>query len=95
VLKSRTETLKVTLHHNLHREFFAAIAAGTKRFEYRERKPYWRKRLEGRKYDVIKFRNGYATTAPEMIVQFRGLRKRGRRYEILLGRILKIKRWKP
>jgi hypothetical protein len=30
-----------------------------------------------------------------MLVQFRGLRKRGRNYEILLGRVLEIKRWKP
>ena len=87
--------MKSTLHLNLRRKYFAEIAAGTKRIDYRERKPYWRKRLEGRKYDVIKFRNGYATNVPEIIVQFRGLRKRGRSYEILLGRILKIKRWKP
>jgi hypothetical protein len=84
-----------TLHLNLRREYFAQIAAKTKRVEYRKRTPYWRKRLEGRKYDVIRFRNGYATRAPEMIVQFRGLRKRGGSYEILLGRVLKIKRWKP
>jgi hypothetical protein len=84
-----------TLHLNLRREYFAQIAAKTKRVEYRKRTPYWRKRLEGRKYDVIKFRNGYATRAPEMIVQFRALKKRRRYYEILLGRVLKIKRWKP
>jgi ASC-1-like (ASCH) protein len=87
--------MKSTLHLNLERKYFAEIAAGTKRIEYRERKPYWRKRLEGRKYDVIKFRNGYATEAPEMLVEFRGLRNRGKTYEILLGRVLKIKRWKP
>ena len=52
------------LHLNLHREFFAAVAAGTKRVEYRQRTPYWRRRLEGREYDVIQFRNGYATLAP-------------------------------
>jgi hypothetical protein len=62
------------LHLNLHREFFADIVAGIKRIEYRKRTPYWRKRLEGRKYDVIKFRNGYATNAPEMLVEFRGVR---------------------
>ncbi len=82
------------LHLNLHREFFGDIVAGIKRIEYRKQTSYWKKRLEGRRYDVIKFRNGYATNAPEMIVQFRGMRKRGRNYEILLGRILKIKRWK-
>jgi len=87
--------VKSALHLNLHREFFDAIAAGTERVEYRKRTPYWRKRLEGRKYDVIKFRNGYATNAPEMIVQFRGVRKRHRKYEILLGRVLQTKRWKP
>jgi hypothetical protein len=83
------------LHLNLHRQFFAAIAAETKRIEYRKQTPYWKKRLEGRHYNTIKFRNGYARKAPEMLVQFRGLRKRGTNYEILLGRILKIKGWKP
>jgi len=34
------------LHLNLHREFFATIAAETKRIEYRARIPYWKKRLE-------------------------------------------------
>jgi len=86
--------MKSVLHLNLRRKSFAQIAAGTKHIEYREQKPYWKKRLEGRRYDVIKFRNGYATKAPEMCVEFRGVRKRNREYEILLGRILKIKRWK-
>ena len=65
--------MKQILHLNLHRGFFAAIAAGTKRTEYRRRTPYWQRRLEGRKYDVKHFRNGYATKAPEMNVQFLGL----------------------
>ena len=34
------------LHLNLHREWFAAIAAKTKRTEYRRRTPYWKTRLE-------------------------------------------------
>ena len=58
------------LHLTLRREPFAAIAAKRKRVEYREQKPYWRKRLEGRDYDVIKFRNGYSVKAPEMLVEF-------------------------
>lgn len=86
------------LHLNLHREFFAQIAAGTKRVEYRRRTPYWRSRLEGRHYDAVQFRNGYATKAPEMQVEFRRVRKVkkwGRSfYAICLGRILKIKRWR-
>lgn len=87
-----------TLHLNLHREFFAAIVAKTKRIEYRERTAYWKTRLENRRYDVICFRNGYASNAPEMLVEWRGVRRYGtaRRgyYAIRLGRILKIKRWR-
>jgi ASC-1-like (ASCH) protein len=95
MLKVKTETMQSVLHLNLRRKYFADIAAGTKRIEYRDRKSYWKKRLEGRQYDVIKFRNGYATNAPEMLVECCGVRERGRNYEILLERILKIKCWKP
>jgi hypothetical protein len=63
------------LHLNLHREFFAAIANKQKHIEYRRQSRYWRKRLEERKYDSILFRNGYAKDAPEMLVEFRGLRQ--------------------
>ncbi len=91
------KTKPVSLHLNLHREFFRQIADRTKTIEYRSQTPYWRTRLEGRNYDVIKFRNGYATNAPEMWVEFRGLRRygkgRGAYYGIRLGRILQIKRW--
>ena len=87
------------LHLNIHREFFAQIAAKTKRFEYRERTPYWQKRLEGRKYSVVQFRNGYATKAPEMQVEFLDVKKIHKwgapHYAIQLGRILTSKRWKP
>ena len=58
------------LHLNLHREFFARIASGEKTTEYRDRTEYWKTRLEKRQYDVIQFRNGYATDAPEMLVEF-------------------------
>jgi hypothetical protein len=96
----------VVLHLNLHGEFFAMIATGKKRTEFRDQTPYWKKRLEHRKngvfqfrkYDLIQFRNGYATDAPEMQVQFRGIRhttKDGKiLYAVRLGKILKIKRWK-
>ena len=85
------------LHLNLHREWFAAIAAKTKRIEYRQRTAFWKARVENRHYDVIQFRNGYATDAPEMQVEFLGVRrikKDGQNvYAIRLGKILKIKRW--
>lgn len=85
---------KAILHLNLHREFFAQIAAGTKRIEYRSQTPHWKSRLEGKKYNVILFRNGYATKAPEMLVEFLGVRRygkgKGAYYAIRLGRVLEI-----
>jgi hypothetical protein len=42
--------MAAVLHLNLEREHFVAIASGRKRIEYREQKPYWPKRLEGRDY---------------------------------------------
>jgi hypothetical protein len=90
--------MKAILHLNLHGQFFAAIANKTKRIEYRRCTPYWKCRLEGRDYDIIQFRNGYATKAPQTQVEFKGVRKvkkwGGRYYAVQLGRILKIKRWK-
>lgn len=87
------------LRLTLHREFFGKIAAGTKRVEYREQKPYWKARLENKSYEAILFRNGYVPNAPEMLVAFHGLRRYGSGrdsyYAILLGRVLSIKRWKP
>ncbi len=88
---------QAVLHLNLHREFFAAIVAKTKRIEYRERTAYWKTRLENRRYDVICFRNGYARNAPEMLVEWRGVWKHGTarsgHYAIRLGRVLKLERW--
>lgn len=86
------------LHLTLRQEYFAQIAQKQKHTEYREQKPYWRKRLEGRKFDAILFRNGYGKSVPEMLVEFRGLRRvgkgRGAEYAIRLGRILEIRRWR-
>jgi hypothetical protein len=91
--------MSTTLYLNIEREYFDAIAARRKRVEYRDRTPYWKKRLEDRRYDLILFRNGYATKAPEMLVEFRGVRRIGKgcnaQYAIRLGNILKIRRWKP
>lgn len=92
-----TTRQSTVLHPSLHRQFFAQIAAGRKRTESRRRTPCWRRRLGGRRCDVIQFCNGYATQAPEMQVEFLGVRrikKWGKPfYAIRLGRILKIKRW--
>ena len=64
--------MKKILHLNLYRKYFDAIADGTKVFEYREKTDYWKRRLEDREYDIIKFRNGYAKDAPTMLVEYKG-----------------------
>ena len=82
------------LHLNLYRKYFDAIANGTKTTEYREVTPYWSKRLEGRHYDVIKFRNGYAKDAPTMLVEFKSIGKvtfqTTSKYAIDLGEIIEV-----
>ena len=61
------------LHLNLYRKYFDAILKGDKVVEYRDITPYWSKRLEGRHYDIIQFRNGYAKVAPTMKVEYKGI----------------------
>ena len=60
------------LNLNLYRKYFDQIAEGTKTLEYRDRTDYWKKRIENREYDIIKFRNGYAKDAPTMLVEYKG-----------------------
>ncbi len=83
------------LHLNLYRKYFDAILKKEKKVEYRDVTPYWSKRLEGRHYDVIKFRNGYRKDAPEMLVEFKGMGvvhfQTTPTYAIDLGNILEIK----
>jgi hypothetical protein len=87
--------MKKVLHLNLYRKYFDQILKGEKTIEYREVTPYWSKRLEGRHYDVIQFRNGYAKIAPVMIVEFKGMGivtfQTTPTYAIELGKILEIK----
>jgi len=51
------------LHLTLKRKWFDMILSGEKKEEYREIKPYWRKRLLRKSFDAIHFRNGYAKDA--------------------------------
>ena len=87
--------MKKVLHLNLYRKYFDQILKGEKTTEYREVTPYWSKRLEGRHYDVIQFRNGYAKIAPTMIVEFKGMGivtfQTTSTYAIELGKILEVK----
>lgn len=60
------------LQLNLYKEYFEAILNGTKRTEYRECTSYWKKRIEGRDYTHIRFRNGYKKIAPVMLIEYKG-----------------------
>ena len=81
------------LHLNLYRKYFDQIFKGEKIIEYRDITPYWSKRLEGRHYDVIKFRNGYRKDAPEMVVEYKGMVVDDLygTYAIKLGNVLETK----
>ena len=60
------------LHLTLKKKWFDLILSGEKQEEYREIKPYWKTRLVGRKYDIIRFRNGYKKDSPVMEVEYFG-----------------------
>ena len=77
------------LHLNLYRKYFDEIAEGTKTIEFRDRTDYWKKRIENREYDIIKFRNGYTKNAPTMLVEYKGYNV-GEEYELKLGKIIEV-----
>lgn len=85
------------LHLTLHRRWFDAIARAEKKEEYRAITPFWTKRLDGRTYDEIHFRNGYHPTSPFMRVQCLGLKRsewQGQPvYALQLGAILETRNY--
>lgn len=85
------QTLKIVIK----KIYFDQIASGEKKIEYREVKPFWQSRLNDangkkRNYDNIEFINGYNADAKRMITKFEGFEKKGMKYNIKLGKILKI-----
>ena len=88
VSKNMKDEQKI-LHLNLYRKYFDEIAEGTKSIEYRDKTDYWKRRIENRKYDIIKFRNGYAKDAPTMLVEYKGYTV-GKEYELKLGKVLEV-----
>ena len=51
--------MKSTLHLPLKAKWYDMIESGEKKEEYRENKPYWAKRIIGRKYKYVRFSYGY------------------------------------
>lgn len=85
------------LHLTLKKKYFVEIAGGEKPYEYRLVKPYWTKRLEGRHFDEVHFRLGYARDAPFMRIEVRGIEQAmfqgALNYKIILGRILEVRNY--
>jgi hypothetical protein len=85
------------LHLTLEKKYFEEIAGGEKPYEYRKVKPYWTKRLEGKSFDEVQFKNGYATDAPFMRVEVKGISQTvflgEMHYRIALGRILEVRNY--
>ena len=92
----------MNLHLTLKKNWFDLILSGEKKEEYREIKPYWEKRLIGKKYDRIIFRNGYATNSPQFTIELKSITQgigksewgaeEGKTYFVLsLGKIINTK----
>ena len=80
----------------IKREWLKEIAAGRKRIEYREIKPYWNKRLAGIKVPFhLRLINGMDRKAPEITVLIRRVRKNTRQkvYELHIGKVLELRHW--
>ena len=84
------QTLKIVIK----KIYFDQIASGEKKIEYRVVKPFWQSRLydangKKRNYDNIEFINGYNADAKRMITKYEGFEKKGMKYNIKIGKILK------
>ena len=93
------------LHLTLDKHWFEVIASGVKKEEYRVIKQHWNRILNKKKYDVIKFVNGYGHHRPNMTIELNGIliglgivewgAPAGENVYILrLGKILKIENYK-
>ena len=80
----------------IEREWLADIVAGVKKTEYREMKPYWKKRLEAvsRPFE-LRLINGMQKNAPEVTVLVDRVRanRRTRQYELHIAKVLTHLHW--
>lgn len=68
-----------TLRLTLKKKWYDMIDSGEKKEEYREDKPYWRKRLVipgshppvTKDFDFVQFTNGYGSSRPRMMFECR------------------------
>lgn len=69
------------LHLTVKKKWFDMIASGWKTEEYREMKPYWKKRLQiagthppvFKNFDLVEITNGYGKNKPKLVIECRGI----------------------
>jgi len=80
----------------IEREWLADIVAGTKRTDYRQIKPYWRKRfaLVSLPFE-LRLINGMQKNAPEVTVLVDRIRTNvdDRQYELHIAKVLRYANW--
>lgn len=77
----------------IKRQWLAEIIAGNKKIEYRERKPYWEKKLSKVLVPFeLRLINGMSKSAPEVTVLIEKVTL-GDEYELHIGQILEVKNW--
>jgi hypothetical protein len=80
----------------IKRAYLAEIAAGKKNTEYRDIKPYWRKKLSAVSLPFeLRLINGMQKRAPEVTVLIDRIRSnRGtRQYELHIAKVLRLLHW--
>jgi len=80
----------------IKRRWLREIAAGRKRVEYREIKPYWTRRFSRVKTPfLLRLINGMSARAPELTVIVRRIRRNSQsgNYELALGKVVALKYW--
>ena len=80
------------LHLTLFKKYFDEILNGYKKIEFRKITPYWERRLDGKKYDIVHFVNGYGSHRPWMEVEIIEIEKEDvyyEEYKIYLGKVLR------
>lgn len=69
-------------------KWYDLIKSGKKKFEYREVKPYWDKRLFNKPYTHIRFRRGY--TKETMLFELTGIERVYEKNDLELPVVYKI-----
>jgi hypothetical protein len=85
----------------IKKQWFDMIKTGEKKEEYRDIKPYFDRKLVGKKYDAVLFQNGYAPDSPRLLIEYKGYEKKRARpewsggfdglcYAIKLGSVIEL-----